>query len=88
MNNGQTLEVSTFKKIFLNLPIAFNKFIGNIKPSKILAPLKAPLTRKHIFSDKKKAKIQELAKRLVAKRFTKTKQSRPLTLFLVIIELI
>lgn len=88
MNNSQALKIGTFKKIFSNLPTTFNKPIGNIKLS---IPLEALLTTKHIFSNKKKAKSQELTKRLVAKRSIKTKilkQNRPSTLFLVAIELI
>ena len=88
LNNSQAIEVGTFREIFSDPPTAFNKSTSNTgNPSTSTAPLKAPLTEKRIFSDKK-AKSQVLARHLVARGSIKTKTPRELTPLPVAMKLI
>lgn len=89
MNNSQAIEVGTFRDIFSDPPNALDEPTSNTgDPSISTAPLEAPLTGKHTLSDKKKAKSQVLAGRLVAKDSTKTKTPREPTPLPFVMELI
>lgn len=80
LNNSQVIEVGTFKEIFSDPLTALDKPTSNTgNPNIPTAPLEAPLTGRRTLSDKKKAKSQVLAGRLVAKGSTKTKTPRELT---------
>lgn len=79
MNNRQAIEVSTFRDIFSDPPMATGEPDERENAEKT-APNEAPLAVKRILSDKKKNKAQVLASWLIAKGFSSSKaprQSRP-----------
>lgn len=87
LNNSQVVEVSIFRNIFSDLPMATDKLVTENTAESAL--LKILLAARHTFSDKKKTKAEEVAKCLIAKGSAKTpKQTRLPTPPLVAIELI
>lgn len=75
MNNSKVVEVSIFKNI-LSYPLTALK---NESTSKRIptTPLETPLSGKHTFRSKRKARSQALAGQLVAKSSSIEKHSRP-----------
>ena len=89
LNNSQAIEVGTFREILSDPPTALDELTSDTgDPSTPTAPLEAPLTGRRTLSNKKKAKSQVLAGRLVAKGSTKTKTLREPTPFPVAMKLI
>ena len=89
LNNSQAIEIGNFREILSDPPTALDEPRNDTgDPSIPTAPLEAPLTGRRTLSDKKKAKSQVLAGRLVAKGSTKTKTPREPTPLPVAMELI